>query len=261
VTEVIAALTWEPHIKGALYVVIAVLVLCGSCYMILATDVGARLGFLLAGAGLFGWLATMGFIWWAYGRGPVGPDPSWKSQGIVTGDLAASQRSFLRDFPEEWRKLALDDPELADATPTSDAILAPGPGGDGPFRAAADFVLIGAFQKGGETYGPLGLDFRPLDVFHKPNYLVVQVQKSMPEADEAGGPPRAVPDPSAQPVSVVLLRDLGAKRLNPAVFTIASTIIFGLFCYQLHVRDKEAWARKEAESQQGSSRTLEPVGK
>jgi hypothetical protein len=261
VTDVIAALTWEPQIKGALYVILAVLILCGSCYMILSTDVGARLGFLLAGAGLFGWLATMGIIWWAYCRGPVGPDPSWKSQGIVTGDLAQSRNGLMRDFPEEWKKLELNDPELADATPTSDSILAPGAGGDGPFRTPADYVLIGAFQKGGETYGPLGLDFRPLDVFHKPNYLVVQVQKSVQEPNEAGGPPRAVPDASAQPVSVVLLRDLGAKRLHPAVFTIACSIAFGLFCYQLHVRDKEAWARKEAESQPGSGRTLEPVGR
>lgn len=259
-TEVIAALTWEPQIKGALYVVLSVLILCGSCYMILATNVGARLGFLLAGAGLFGWLATMGFIWWAYGRGPVGPDPSWRGQGIVTGDLAQSRRSLLSDFPEEWKKLELSDPELADATPTSDGILAP-QGGDGPFRSATEYVLVNAFQKGGETYGPLGLDFRPFNVFHKPNYLVVQVQKAVQEPSETGGPPRAVPDSSAQPISVVLLRDLGAKRLHPAVFTIASTLAFGLFCYQLHVRDKENWARKEAESQAGSGRTLEPVGR
>ncbi|MFP5317223.1 MAG: hypothetical protein ACLGI2_02895 [Acidimicrobiia bacterium] len=260
-TEVIAALTWEPQVKGALYVVISVLVLCGSCYMILATDVGARLGFLLAGAGLFGWLATMGFIWWGYAQGPVGPDPSWKGQGIVVGDLEASQRAVLRDFPRGWNRLELEDPELADATPTVDGILAPAEGGDGPFRSANEYVLVGAFQKGGETYGPLGLNFRPFNVFHKPNYLVVQAQRSVEEPNEAGGPPRAVPDPSAEPTSVVLLRDLGAKRLNPAIFAIASTIIFGLFCYQLHVRDKEAWARKEAESQEGSGRTLEPVGR
>ncbi len=252
--DLLAALTWEPQIKGALYVLLSVLILCGSCYAILATDVGARLGFLLAGAGLFGWLTTMGFIWVAYGQGPVGPSPSWKSQGIVVGDLAQSRRAALSDFPEEWRKLELDDAELADAIPTSDAVLAP-EDGDGPFRSASEYVVVAAYQKGGETFGPLGLNFRPLDVFHKPNYLIVQVQEAHEEPNPAGGPPRLAPEAGAQPQSVLLLRDLGAKRLHPFVFTIASGIIFGLFCYQLHVRDKEAWARREAESHE----TLEPV--
>lgn len=260
-TDVLAALTWEPEVKGALYVILSVLILCGSCYAILATNVGARMGFLLAGAGLFGWMATMGFVWWGYAQGPVGPDPSWQSQGIVSGDLAASQRQVLRGFPQGWNSLDLDDAELADAAPTVDGILAPAEGGQGPFRSPNEYVIVGAFQRGGETYGPLGLNFRPFDVFHKPNYLVVQVQPAIEEPNPAGGPARMVADPGAEPVAVILLRDLGAKRLNPAIFAIASTIIFGLFCYQLHVRDKEAWARKEAESEAGSPRTLEPVGR
>ena len=51
------AIAWEPELRGILIVIIAVVVLCGSIYMILATNLGARLGFLVALAGLTGWLA------------------------------------------------------------------------------------------------------------------------------------------------------------------------------------------------------------
>ncbi|MGH9224709.1 MAG: hypothetical protein ACRD2W_13240 [Acidimicrobiales bacterium] len=257
VTEpLLAALSWEPQIKGALYVVLAVLILCGSCYMILATDVGARLGFLLAGAGLFGWLATMGFIWWGYGRGPVGPSPSWESKGVVAGELAGSGNSILRGFPENWREIELADKAVADAVPAADGILAPSDGG-GLFKAPADYVLEKVYRKGGDRQGPFGvLNFRPFNVFHTPHFMVLQVRPAIQVTPPEGGPPRAAPDPNARPVGVVLVRNLGALRLHPAVFTIATTLAFALFCYQLHVRDKEAWARREEETESGK---LQPV--
>jgi len=252
----LAALSWEPQIKGALYVVLSVLILCGSCYLLLATNVGARLGFLLAGAGLFGWLATGGFIWWAYGRGPVGPSPSWMSRGVITTEPAASGHSALRGFPEGWEELDLTDKAVADAVPAADSVLAPSDGG-GLFKAPTDFVLEKVYKKGGDRKGPFGiLNFRPFNVFHTPHYLVVQVRPAIQVSPPEGGAARAVPNPDAPPAGVVLLRNLGAVRLHPAIFTIATSLAFGLFCWQLHVRDKEATARREAES--GSGR-LQPV--
>ena len=38
----------------------------GSVYLILGTNIGARLGFLVALCGLAGWMALMGGIWWIY---------------------------------------------------------------------------------------------------------------------------------------------------------------------------------------------------
>ena len=43
-----------------------------------------------------------------------------------------------------------------------------------------------------------------------------------------------------------MVRDLGSLRLNPAVFTIASALLFGLLVYQLHTRDKELMALQES---------------
>ena len=60
-----------------LIVIIAVSLFCGSIYLILGTNLGARLGFLVALTGLAGWMSLMGIIWMIYGIGLKGPEPSW----------------------------------------------------------------------------------------------------------------------------------------------------------------------------------------
>ena len=250
----VAALTWNPQVKGGLYVLLAVLILCGSAFLLLSTNVGARLGFLLASAGLFGFLAVLGIIWWVYGIGPIGPAAAWHSEGIVTGDLARSRNPALDDFPKEWKRLEITDPAVADALPVLDSQLV---GPRAMFRNPNDYVLVAAFKKGGEDVGPFGLNVpRPLDVFHTPHYLVLQVQKALPPAVGQ----RPAPDPTARPAAVVMLRDLGAKRRNPAVFALSSMTLFLLFCYKLHVRDKELWALQEQE-QEAETKRPQPVSR
>jgi hypothetical protein len=78
------AVGWEPEIRGALTVLIGVVALMGSVYLILGTNMGARLGLLVALAGLFGWMATMGAIWWTYGIGLQGRQPTWKPAAPIS---------------------------------------------------------------------------------------------------------------------------------------------------------------------------------
>jgi len=89
--ELLGALTWNPGFKGLLTVVVAVLVLCGSVALILGTNSGARLGFLIAVTGLFGWFFIMGIIWSVYGIGYKGPAPTWKLVETVSGPPAAAR--------------------------------------------------------------------------------------------------------------------------------------------------------------------------
>ena len=71
------AIGWQPELRGILITIISVVTFCGSVYFILSTNLGARLGFLVAFAALAGWMFLMGAIWWAYGKGLLGPDASW----------------------------------------------------------------------------------------------------------------------------------------------------------------------------------------
>ena len=82
-SQLLAALAWDPQIRGALIVVTAFVILPGSVYLLLATNTGAKLGFLIAAAGFFGWMAVMGWIWVVYGIGIKGDAPTWHVEEVV----------------------------------------------------------------------------------------------------------------------------------------------------------------------------------
>ena len=87
------AIGWEPELRGLLTVVIAVVILMGSVYLIMMTNMGSRLAFLVALAGLAGWMMLMGATWWIYGIGLRGPDPTWQP---VPGATVLQETSALR---------------------------------------------------------------------------------------------------------------------------------------------------------------------
>ncbi len=91
IASVLASLTWNPGFKGLLIVAIAVTILYGSVALILGTNSGARLGFLLALTGLCGWFVVMGIVWSLYGIGYKGPAPTWKVVDTIQGAPANSQ--------------------------------------------------------------------------------------------------------------------------------------------------------------------------
>lgn len=250
---VLAALSWDPQIRGASITLTAVFLLVGSVYLLLSTNMGARLGLLLAVAGLSGWMGTMGVVWMVFGIGLKGADPTWVVQDVVTGDAAASTVPAMDEFPQDWQRLEAGDARLADATAAADRVLAPtaaapsAHGGDegggeheeefeSPFNATSDYVLLDGYRTGGEDYF--------FTLRHRPHYAVVQVKPSFFDETPPGIRPQV--DFSGPTTSVVMLRDLGNLRFPPFVFMTTSFIIFGVSCYALHKRDKEIMAAKAA---------------
>ncbi len=249
---VVAALRWDPHVRGGLIVLVAIAILVGSVYLLLSTNTGARLGFVLAAAGLFGWMTVMGVIWTVFGIGIKGSEPSWKTLEVVTGDLSQSTVAPARTFPRGWRRIPQGDEALADAEAAADAVLSGsggeegGEGGEGghggegggaktevriepPFDKKEDYQPAGAYRKGGETWF--------FTLRHRPHYAAIQVKPSS----------SAPPDVQARPVTtVIMLRDLGNLRAPSFFFTVFSAIVFGVSCYALHVRDREALARQRS---------------
>ena len=78
----IGAIAFDPTVRGILVVVVGTVVLMGSIFMILATNSGVRVGFLVATSGFFAWMFLMGAIWVIYGIGLKGRDPAWMPTDI-----------------------------------------------------------------------------------------------------------------------------------------------------------------------------------
>lgn len=93
-------LTWTPGIRGVLVVAVGVIVLMGSVYLMLGTNSGFRLGFLLALTGLMGWMTIMGIVWMIYGIGKIGAAPSWEVLEINRGDITAAETEEARTLPD-----------------------------------------------------------------------------------------------------------------------------------------------------------------
>ena len=250
------AINWQPELRGIVVVLIAAVVLIGGTYLVVGTNVGARLGFLLVIAAFFGWMMTMGAIWWTYGIGLKGPTPFWHPAEPVTivrdsslmvgaeilkveptlgGDPVSNAASISTQLQTEgWHLLDEADPQRGQAVAASDAILQI----EAKEFPAGSYLSVAVYDRGGERFPKINdsLDF--FAFFHKPRYALVEVAPVVPQHVEPGrAPARPVVD-TAQPHRYVhMLRDLGAKR-QPAMFiTFGSGLIFLMLCWLLHRRD------------------------
>jgi len=250
------AISWEPEIRGIVVVLISVVVLIGGSYLLVGTNVGARLGVLIILAGFFGWMTIMGAVWWTYGIGLKGPEPSWKpaepvtiirdaglltSAGILDGaapagatPVATASAASDQLQTEGWSLLDEADPQRGQAVAASDAILQI----EAEEFAAGDYLSVRVFDRGGERFPKINdsLDF--VAFFHKARYALVEVVPVVPQRTEPGrAPARPVADETQPHRYVYMVRDLGAKRQPAILITFGSGIIFAILCWLLHRRD------------------------
>lgn len=252
------AVGWEPELRGYLSVIIGAVALGGSVYLILGTNLGSRLGFLVSMAGLFGWMALMGAVWWTYGIGLMGRLPSWEPANPITlvrGAEVLHQADIL-DRPvntggamgseldgvvsaalvdDGWKRLGDADPSRGQAVAAAEEILVVEAGEFG----AGEFVPLSVYDRGGDRWPKIGntLDF--LAFRHTPHYALVEVAPVIPQRVEPGrAPARPVVDETQPRRYVLMIRDMGTHR-QPAVFiTLGSTGMFILLCWLMHRRER-----------------------
>jgi hypothetical protein len=252
------AIGWEPELRGLLTVMIGFVVLVGSVYLLMGTNLGARLGFLVTLTGLFGWLTLMGMVWWIYGIGLKGPDPTWQAvpgATVLQDPLALRDAGVIDVVPpvpaeadpsesaaivgqtlvdEGFVRLDPANPEFGQAQAAASEFLAEeeafGPGG---------FVITDVYDIGGERWPKINdsLDF--VAFFHTPHYVVVEARPLVEVRTEPGRAP--VPpeiDKDAQVQYVYMERNLGARRQPATVLALGGGAIFLALCYLLHRRDR-----------------------
>jgi hypothetical protein len=238
-TSIIAGIGWDPEIRGILAFLLGVTVLCGSVYLLLATNLATRLGFLVALTGLMGWIIVLGAIWWMYGIGLQGDTPEWQVREVNFGDLEAAATNRVSDIditvlppfeqlnelePAEydeardryepelagWRLLPETDPSFGEAMATVDEYLATGAASAIGVEGTGDYVPTYAFERGGKAELPRDpsrfdrvanwFHTTFVQVRHPTRYAVIQVAPTLPETrPEAAQPGEAPPTLEADP--------------------------------------------------------------
>lgn len=260
--HIVAGIAWDPQIRGFLAVGVGVVVLMGSVYLVLGTNLGSRLGFLVGMSAIFGWCTIMGLTWWVYGTiGMLGEAPRWEVTEVVYPGLqdAALDEAHTLDTSElpdpdvlndlegdaldavvdeveptlgGWHILPESNPSFGEAKATVDEFFAEQPDEELGLSSAEDYVPIYSFQRGGKDslpQNPSRLDRITTklkttfwQVQHPPHYAIIQVQ---PVIEQEPVPGEAPPTPEAdesQPVVSVIME----RNLGDVRFPGAMLTVF-----------------------------------
>jgi hypothetical protein len=214
--NVLAGIGWDPQIRGFLTTAVGVVVLMGSVYLLVATNVGNRLGFFIASAAFWGWMLIMGLVWWVYGNvGMLGTPPKWEVTEVVYpgvqdallpeahdlntdalpdpvtyNELEGADYDALRDEVEPtlggWILLPESDKSFGEAKAAVDAYMVENPIEGLGIETASDYIATYSFEIGGKTALPrdpsrierLTTRLRQtfLELRHPPHHAIVQVQ-------------------------------------------------------------------------------------
>jgi hypothetical protein len=257
------AINWEPELRGVVTVIIGIAVWMGSIYLILGTNLGARLGFMVAFAGLAGWIALMASVWWIYGIGLKGDEPSWQQVpgSTVIQEVDLLYRAGALDEPipytadddpadasaavaaqlqrQGWSTVEASAPEFGQAEASAAVFLEEeGAFAPGEFQVTNVYEVDPPHESAWPKLGPNG-EFDQIAFFHKPYYTLVEVAPLVELREEPGRAPLAPEiDDGRQRQYVYMIRDLGSLRAPAAYIAIGSTIVFLAMCWMLHRRDR-----------------------
>ncbi len=256
-TENIPKDLWYPTILGILVVVAGIALFCGSIYLLLGTNLGARLGFLVAFTGLAGFMVILSLLW-VTTSSPLntlkGRTPTWNVQQYTSklSDVRypAAKKVTKKDKVdtiEAANVKAAVDARLVTIQPTAVEKPTPEDNKFAKFDKVTDYQTVNTYEVGGSD--PEFLDFQ---FTHTPLVAVVQVCAVEPANTPFGVPP---PKPVCDETSdkngfVVLSKDLGQLRLPPILAFISSGVLFGLGLLGLHWRERDE-AERAKQTQAG----------
>jgi hypothetical protein len=265
---------WYPTILGILVVAVAIMLFMGSIYALLATNLGARLGFLAVFTALMGFMVLLTTLW-MFTASPLntlkGTPPAWKLETIVKSLDEPSVPPAVRTAATTGRKVpvasqsdlkAVVDANLVIQQPIANIPAKPGANKYAQFQLVTDYTTTNYYEVGGSN--PHLVDWQ---ITHQPLYAVVQFCAVPPSNLPFGVPP---PPPTCDNTSpkngfAILTRDFGSLRIPPFVTFVISVILFSLGLLALHWREKDeqaaaAAAAAVADKIPAETRTPAPVG-
>jgi len=264
---------WYPTILGVLVVVAAVLLFVGSIYLLLGTNMGARLAFLTVFAALMGFMVCLSGLWITTAsplntlRGSV---PKWEIKEVVP-DLAKAKTEAVRTIEKDG--VRVDPIEAANVKAAVDAGLitkvdtaiekfTPEDNKFAIFTVVTDYLTTNTWETGGSKPSIMDFQFR-----HSPKYAVVEFCGTAKNTQPFGVAPdkpacAAEGTPEAKNNGFVVLEyNLGDVRQPPMIVFASSIILFALslVMFGWYERDRKAELAAQSETATTPARTREPV--
>ena len=250
---------WYPTILGVLVVVAGIVLFCGSAYVLLGTNLGARLGFLVAFTALAGFMCILTLLWCTTAS-PLntlkGRIPQWKVVEVVkdpaksktTAVHAINTKANIAEATEASNVKAAVDAALVTKVSTPTITYTPNDNKYSAFQDVTKYEVLQTWEIRGSKP-----QFWKGEFTHSSQYAVVQFCEV---TDQTGVQPFGLPPlppecstaQGAKVGYVVLHRDLGSLRVPPFVAFCMSLLLFGLGLLGLHWREKDEMALEAAKA-------------
>lgn len=210
-------------IEGMAAVISAIVVFCGSVWLLLMLIMGGKLAYFVTASVTLGVLLIMGFVWSTSELGPVGEQPSWSGVGVGE-EISEIDFGPAESYPDSpWTPV--------DRDVTAEAEFA------GELEASAPDVLEVAIEDGDVT-------------------TIESVSEALVDADatrllEQGGTEYGavtfIPLQGDEPLAVAILERDPGNTLGPArQITVGILVLFVLHLFGLARIEKRARARTQA---------------
>ena len=260
----VTASMWYPLILGVLVVVSAITLFIGSIYLLLGTNLGARLGFLVTFTCLMGFMLILSTLWLTTAsplESPKGRVSSWSVVENVP-DITKAQTEAVRNIAtKENRASATDasnvlasvDAALITKVPTPTVTVTPNDNRFAKFQDVTQFMVLETYTIGGSNP-----QFWKGEFNHSDKYAVVEYCKTATQASTFGLPPlppECASGADAERGFVVAKFDYGTLRLPPFLVILISGILFGLGLLMLHWREKDEMAAEAAKAAEVAEKT------
>ncbi len=267
---------WDPTILGFLTVLAGVVLFCGSTYLLLSTNLGARLAFQVAIAALSGIMVLLSMLWLTTATpltSPKGRTPLWKTIPCPkdnptcgeVNDLSEAPISKISDLARgSHQPISVDEYQglrsAVDAALVTKKVVGDTPPPVQPYArfAVSAMVLTNApvdaaglpNKNGVETLREyiIGGD-SPYLVKHNPKYAAVEFCEKAPQASDTDinvKPTTPGCDPTIPHKWLLLEYDYGSIRLPNVFYLLGSSTIFAIALYSLHSREKMQRAAAKA---------------
>jgi hypothetical protein len=239
---------WNPTIIGYLTVLCAIGLFCGSVYLLLATNLGGRLGFLVAFAGLMAFMVLLTSLWWSSGNSgldpPHGHSPSWNVVEVLSPGVTPENAKTAAAANIATKGKPISSDTIVTIKPYIDTALVQnvGIGGQPPlpqkfaqFQSATDYVVgeqgLRAYEIGGGTKNLF---------WHKPRLAAIELCPAQANVT----PPTC--DPLKDTQFVILSYNYGTLRQPVVLYWFMSVALFILALLALHWEEQDERARRRA---------------